>query len=137
MSSDENKRSPQTNTRDVIWDYDDVNEQKLVPGSSLNLSYEGWEPIWPQDNPIFNRTYEYISSTKNSSSSSLQSYNSSFKLNESDYKSFCDRNNTSDCNTLTYKNDSNVNTTHTESSTQPIRKFVKSDNDDFDLNKTI
>ena len=74
---------------------------------------------------------------KNSSSSSLQSYNSSFKLNESDYKSFCDRNNTSDCNTLTYKNDSNVNTTHTESSTQPIRKFVKSDNDDFDLNKTI
>jgi hypothetical protein len=135
MSFDDNKTSPGTNVRDAIWDYDEVNEKILIQGNSLNLSYEGWDPIWPQDNPIFNRTYEYISSAKISRSSSLQSYNSSFILNESDYKSFCDHNNTSERKTLTC--DSKINNLQTKSSTQPMRKFVKSNSNDFSLNKTI
>jgi hypothetical protein len=74
--------------RDVFWVFDENKENSKSFEENLE-DQEEWEPHWPQDDPAFNRTEEYISSENVSTSSpSLHSnfaeasFQSSFREDE-------------------------------------------------------
>lgn len=74
--------------RDVFWIFDENKENSNSFEENLE-EQEEWEPDWPQDDPAFNRTEEYISSENVSTSSpsphsnvAEASFQSSFREDE-------------------------------------------------------
>ena len=48
-------------TRDIFWVFDE-NKENTKSFEETFTGQEEWEPDWPRDDPVFNRTEEYISS---------------------------------------------------------------------------